>query len=100
MLKGCALCTITHGILGEKAEWKSCKEELGVPIDYVHRDEVSDELKKMTDGKLPCIVAHTVGGEYLLLVAPDVLERCSGSVSELKGKLQYYAAAKGLDLAA
>ncbi|MBI5197794.1 MAG: hypothetical protein HZA19_04205 [Nitrospirae bacterium] len=98
MLKGCALCTITHGILGEKTEWKECKEELGLPIDYLHRDEVNGRLKSLTDGKLPCIVAQLGDENYNFLIGPDVLERCQGSVPDLRGKIIYYAATKNLDL--
>jgi hypothetical protein len=99
MLNGCALCTITHGILGEKSEWKDCKVALGVPIDYLHRDEVNGPLKELVDGKLPCIVALLEGGRYEPLVSREVLERCQGSVADLKGKIHYYAATKGLDIA-
>jgi hypothetical protein len=96
MLKGCALCTITHGILGEKAEWRDCKEDLGIAIDYVHRDEVRGELKQVVGDNLPCIVAST-GGKYILLLTPDILERCSGSVSDLKERLQYHCVIKDLE---
>ena len=99
MLKGCSLCAITHGILGEKSEWKDCKEELGIPIDYVHKDELAGELKNVVGKNLPCIVAMTKE-RYVLLVTPDVLEQCRGTVQELKEKIQYYAAIKELELAA
>ena len=98
MLKGCALCDITHGVLGEKAEWKSCKEEFGIDIDYVHRDELDDELKKQVAMELPCIVAQTIGGEFLQLITREVLERCEGSASSLRGKLRYYSSMYGLEL--
>lgn len=96
MFKGCALCAITHGLLGEKTEWKSCKDEIGITIDYVHRDEMSGELKQIVGDKLPCIVAIT-GGKFILLITPDVLERCNGSVSDLKGRLQYHYIMKDLE---
>lgn len=97
-IKGCALCSITHGVLGEKKDWKSCKEELGVPIDYMHRDEVPAALRELVIDRLPCIVAE-VGNEAILLVAPDVLERCKGSVADLKGRIRFYATANNLLLA-
>ena len=28
-IKGCTLCSITHGLAGEKSEWRECKEEIG-----------------------------------------------------------------------
>lgn len=102
MIKGCALCTITHGLLGEKAEWKDCKAELGVPIDYIHKDEVYGEIKGVVGVEssrplLPCIVAEA-DGEFTILITPEVLERCGGSIPDLKGKIHYYAEAKGLEM--
>ena len=99
MVDGCALCSITHGLLGEKGEWNSCKESLGVPIDYVHRNEIHTALRDVVGNNLPCIVAQT-GSKYVILITPEVLERCRGSVSELKGKIEYYCATKDLALAA
>lgn len=96
-LKGCTLCTITHGLAGEKSEWRECKEEIGVPVDYVHRDEITPELAKVVGNDLPCVVAEAEG-ELVLLLGPDVLERCKGSVADLKGRLNIFAAMRGLEL--
>jgi hypothetical protein len=96
-IKGCTLCTITHGLAGEKAEWRECKEELGVPIDYVHRDEVSEEIRRVAGDNLPCVVART-DGELVFLLGPDVLDRCRGSVADLKGRLMIFAAMRQLEL--
>lgn len=99
MLKGCTLCSITHGILGEKSEWKSCKEEIGVPVDYLHRDEVPEPMRRTVGQRLPCIVAQ-VGREFILLLTPEILERCKGNVADLKGKIAYHAATKNLEIPA
>jgi hypothetical protein len=96
-IKGCTLCAITHGLAGEKEEWRECKEELGVPIDYVHRDEVSEDLRRVAGDNLPCIVADAQG-DLVFLLGPDVLDRCRGSVADLKGRLQIFAAMKNLTL--
>jgi hypothetical protein len=96
-IKGCTLCTITHGLAGEKSEWRDCKEEIGVPVDYIHRDELSGELRSLVGDQLPCIVAQT-GNDLVLLLAPDVLERCQGSVADLKGRLTYFASINRLAL--
>lgn len=90
MINGCSLCSITHGLAGETSDWKHCKEELGVHVDYVHRDEVDAELRRLVGDQLPCIVAEA-GGERKLLLGPDVLRRCRGSVADLKGRLNYFA---------
>jgi hypothetical protein len=96
-IKGCTLCAITHGLAGEKSEWRECKEELGVPIDYVHKNEISGELARVIGDKLPCVLAQT-GGELVYLLGPDVLARCQGSVPDLKGRLHYFASLNSLEL--
>jgi len=96
-LNGCTLCSITHGLAGEKSEWRECKEEIGVPVDYVHRDEISGELRSVVGDQLPCIVAQA-GSDLVLLLAPDVLDRCQGSVADLKGRLIYFASVNRLEL--
>ena len=97
MVSGCSLCSITHGLAGERDEWKDCKEEFGVPVDYLHRDEIPEELNRQIGGHLPTIVAD-VDGELIVLLTPEVLERCRGSVADLKGRIHYYMASKNLAL--
>ncbi|HBZ71180.1 MAG TPA: hypothetical protein DEP35_16190 [Deltaproteobacteria bacterium] len=96
-LNGCDLCTITHGITGEKKEMVSCRESLGVPIEYVHRDEMDGVMIEATGNRLPAIVAHSSSSAWLLLDR-DVIARCKGSVSDLRGRLTFYAAKLGLAL--
>ncbi len=97
MVDGCALCTLTHGILGEKKEWKECREELGVPIRYYHRDDLSGILKRVVNERFPCILAQS-GTNYTMLLEPEVLERCRGDIRDLKGRISYYLAANDLTL--
>ncbi len=89
-LGGCALCAITHGVAGERSEWKDCREEIGVPVDYVHRDEVDDRLRSAAGDELPCVVAEAGGGLFRLLDR-EVLERCKGSVADFRGRLAFFA---------
>jgi hypothetical protein len=96
-INGCTLCSITHGLAGEKSEWKECKEEIGVPVDYVHKDELWPALETAINGKLPCVVAQT-GDDLVLLLGPDVLDRCKGSVADLKGRLTVFSSMNGLEL--
>ncbi len=35
----CDLCALTHGYLREKAQWRRFVEELGVPCQFLHRDQ-------------------------------------------------------------
>ena len=95
-IRGCALCAITHGALGERSEWRSCRAALGVPVEYFHKDDLPQVLHGKV-GDLPCILAR-VGEAFVPLVEPEVIARCGGSVAELRGKIVYHAARKGLAL--
>lgn len=98
-LKGCTLCSLTHGLAGERLDWRECKDELGVPIDYLHRDELPPALEQAVGRRLPCVVAQA-GGRLAVLLDPAALERCQGSVSDLRGRLRAHAAMSGLALPA
>ena len=78
----CALCEITHGSVKEKASWKTCRESLDVPFDAVHLDERSAEVMAATDGRTPCVVAHSADG-LRIIVDAEALERCAGSPEAL-----------------
>ena len=97
MIRGCALCSITHGIFGEKNEWKDCKEVLGVSITYYHKDEIPDHLKEIAANNLPCILAR-VEETFLMLLTGDVLNRCQGDVDDLKGRMDFHLSANNLEL--
>jgi hypothetical protein len=96
-LKGCTLCSLTHGLMGESSQWRSCKEALGVPVEYVHRDEVAGAVAEVVAGRLPSVVARSARGLTLLL-DPAAIERCHGSVADLKARIQVHAALHGLVL--
>lgn len=38
------------------------------------------------------------GDELVLLLGPDVLDRCKGSVADLKGRLTVFSSMNGLEL--
>ncbi len=96
-LKGCALCSITHGLAGEKDDWKDCQAELGVPVEYLHRDELVGDLKALVGDRMPCVVAET-DDEPLIILTPEALERCRGSVNDFKGRLLTHAAMNDLEI--
>jgi len=95
--KSCSLCNITHGLAGERDAWRDCREEIGLPIEALHRDELSAELEELTAGRLPSVVAETEEGLETLL-DPEVLDRCRRSVDDFKDELKAHAAKRDLDL--
>src|SRR5688572_19483070 len=91
-INGCPLCSLTHSLAGERAEWKTCRDTMGVAVDYVHRDELSAEMKATLGSEaLPCVVAQSRSGLTLLLTA-DTIRRCNGSIADLRGRLNIHAA--------
>lgn len=96
-VNGCSLCRITHGLLGERDDWKSCRDSLGVAVEYFHRDELDSSLAALVGGALPCVVAQTKSGHEVLM-GPEVLSRCGDSVEDFRGRLHHHAVRLGLTL--
>lgn len=95
-VKGCALCATTHGLFGERSEWKQCKEELGVRIDSLHRDELFGRMKDVVAERLPSVVAETMDGTLHMLLDPGVLDRTRGDVADFRARLAHHASIRGL----
>ena len=98
-VKGCSLCAITHGLAGERSEWRECREALGVPIDTYHRDEMPPDVAAALGGGVPAVLAQSDGGLQMLM-GPEVLDRLQGGIADFRGRLLTHAAMKGLSLPA
>ena len=96
-INGCPLCSLTHSLAGERSEWLSCKESIGIPVDYVPRDELSPSLRGIVGDSLPSVVARA-GDEDIVLLGPDVIQRCKGSVADLRGRIKTHAAMRDLEV--
>jgi hypothetical protein len=97
-INGCPLCDTTHGARREKPEWTSCREALGVEVKYFHKDGLPAELSQVVGSATPCILARLEHGEIVRLVEPTAIRRCRGSVRDLRGKIDFHLASKGLRL--
>ena len=89
----CSLCDITHGSVREKAEWRSARAELPVPFRAVHLDERSTGELAASDGRTPCVLAHTESGIEVLL-GPAELDACAGDPGLLVAELRRLLAAR------
>src|SRR5688572_26250869 len=95
-INGCPLCSLTHSLVGERTEWKTCRDTMGVPVDYVHRDELTAAMKASIGNEtLPCVLAESRDNLSLLLTA-DTIRRCNGSLADLRGRLNIHAAMRNL----
>lgn len=91
----CALCDITHGTFRERAEWRACRDELAVPFDTYHRDDQPEAVRAVSEGVVPTVLAETAVG-LVVLLGPDEIEGCSGSVEAFDAALDAALARHGL----
>ncbi|NMW21133.1 MAG: GTPase [Chlorobiaceae bacterium] len=60
----CSLCKLTHGPFTEIEAWKEFRISLGVPVEFLHRDEF--EKKYGQSFQYPVILQKNVNFEVLL----------------------------------
>ncbi len=96
----CALCDITHGLVRERDEWRSARRALPVEFVTYHRDDQPDEVRAVTAGLLPSVVAELDGGGVVLVLDADQLAACGGEPGVLIERVRSAAADAGLDLGA
>jgi hypothetical protein len=56
----CNLCAITHSTFSMRDEWKNFVAGLGVPIEFLHRDELEKQYG-MRHVELPAVFRKTDG---------------------------------------
>ena len=68
----CNLCAITYGAVSMKSDWQSFIDGLGIPVEFLHRDEFESRHAGV-DVALPAILIQIDDETPELLVpAPDV----------------------------
>jgi hypothetical protein len=92
----CALCDITHGLLRERDDWKACRAALPVPFDTYHRDDQPEAVRTAAAGRAPVVLVDTEHGLEVLL-GPDALEACDGSVAALSAGIDAAVRDRGLE---
>jgi hypothetical protein len=63
----CGLCDITHRGLRPRRAWTAMVADLPVPVDLLHLNERDPDLREVTDGLTPCILAVTDPRLFILL---------------------------------
>lgn len=74
----CSLCSLTHGALKEKQEWKQFRENADLDLEFLHKDEFESQYKQ--DFEYPVIL--NADGELDVLFAAAEINQCK-SVEEL-----------------
>jgi hypothetical protein len=93
----CSACEITHGPRTEKPEFTKLKA-LGwnVPLHNIHRDEMDAPLARSIGAVLPAVAARTASGRDILLLGPQQLDDCYGSVEMLEASVNAALAGSNL----
>lgn len=94
----CALCSVTHGLVREREDWRAARRSLPVEFDTVHRDDQPDEVRRVAGGVLPAVVAEPVDGVPVLLLDGAAIEACGGDPGALVDRVRAAAEAADLDL--
>ncbi len=75
----CNLCAITYGLLSEKKEWREFIEQLGIPVEFLHRDEFEQQYGT-TQSQYP-VVLQRDGDALKVLLAATEIDRCDDIAS-------------------
>jgi hypothetical protein len=81
----CRLCAITHGVLAERSEWGNFVESLGVPCEFLHRDQFRDRFPNVAV-PLPAVF-RLVDGQPRVCAEATALAACSG-LADLKALIR------------
>ena len=77
----CNLCAITHSTFSMRDEWKRFVDDLKIPIEFLHRDELSKQYG-IHDAALPAVFRETDKG-LEVWISREEINRCR-SLDELK----------------
>ncbi|MDH5571198.1 MAG: GTPase [Gammaproteobacteria bacterium] len=67
----CSLCSITHGVLKERDEWKQFRESSDNELVFLHRDEF--EKKYKIKKNYPVVLIQQASGHFDELIDRDSL---------------------------
>jgi hypothetical protein len=79
----CPLCDITHSWVGRRRSFDECAATLGTHIDLYHLDDQPEEVRALSAGRTPLIVAALEDGSLHELMSTSDLARCEGSPASL-----------------
>ena len=81
----CHLCALTHSTFSMRDEWKRFVAELGVPIEFLHRDELAQRYG-IKDIALPVVFRKT-NGPLQQWISREEISACR-SLDDLKRLVQ------------
>lgn len=92
---GCTLRDTTHGATGERASWRACRAELGVPVDTFHQDDAPEGVRTAAAGAWPSVLARS-GPLLRVVLGPEAIARCGKQPAALRDAILAACAGEGL----
>ena len=85
--RSCALCDITHGLnpFGKQVWRNYCEDR--PEVEWLHRNEISDEMLAQLPTPLPCVIKQNDSGYLCTLLDRSALMACKGKVERFDQKL-------------
>lgn len=83
----CALCELTYDGLSEKADFKQCKQDIGLPFEGVYRNRMDSAQAAAAGDDFPCVLAKTPTGLVKLLGRTEI-ENCEGDLDNFADLLR------------
>ncbi|MEX0363416.1 MAG: GTPase [Allomuricauda sp.] len=70
----CSLCDITFGIVSENKEWKKFREESDLQMDFLHKDEFTQQIGNHVTAKysLPIVLVKENEGLRVLVETEEL----------------------------
>lgn len=78
----CNLCALTFGTLGMRSTWAEFIDDLGIPVEFLHRDELRERYG-VEDVYLPAVLLKDDNGVSTLIPAEEI--NALWTLDELKG---------------
>jgi hypothetical protein len=93
----CALCDITHGLVRERASWKTFRRRVPVPFDTYHRDDQPADVRAAHGDRVPVVLAAT-DDDFVVLVDADELSAYAGSIEQFSHAIDAAVTRAGLSM--
>lgn len=83
----CSLCTLTHGPFTEKEAWTEFRKSIGVPMEFLHRDEFEKKYDLVFE--YPVILTKNSNIEVLMPKQEiDSIEDLDGLIAAVKKHIE------------
>jgi len=71
----CSLCDVTHAGLRRRPGFDAACEQLPIPLELSHRDEIDQSMTEVIGGRYPCVVI--VDPDPVVLLGPEDIDACA-----------------------